>query len=183
MKDSIQIKYTLLIMLVLLMVSCSRADENDDVLAQEEISSMILNVRDELTGVSQSYTYVVNSANTPVIKLEDGKSYIVSVVFRNGSEDITQEIIDERDEHFLIFSFSDSDITVTRTDNEVRNDGKRLGILTNWQVNDAVTGTSSQLNLKLIHDALSVDESQDGTSWGSVTGGETDALAVFGISD
>lgn len=177
------LNYILPLLLLLFLASCSRADENDDVFAQEEISAMELTVVDELSGISQVYTYIANSAFEPEIQLQDGGQYLVTVAFRNGAEDITDEIIDERDEHFLIFGFIDADITLTRLDDDLRADGKRLGVKTRWLVNSAVTGSNPKLNLALIHDAAEVSEAQTGTAWGSVTGGETDALAIFGITD
>ncbi len=177
------LKYILPVVLFLFLQSCSRADENDDVFTQEEISAIELTVVDELSGVSQVYTYIANSTFEPEIQLQDGRQYLVTVAFRNGSEDITDEIIDERDEHFLIFGFTDTDITLTRLDDDLRTDGKRLGVKSRWLVNSAVNGGNPKLNLALIHDAAEVSEAQNGTAWGSVTGGETDALAIFGITD
>ncbi len=171
------------LLLLLFLASCSRADENDDVFTQEEISAIELTVVDELSGTSNTYTYIANSSFQPEILLQDGRSYLVSVAFRNGGEDITEEIIDERDEHFLIFGFTDTDITLTRLDDDLRTDGNRLGVKSRWQVNNSVTGNAPKLNLALIHDAADVSEAQTGTAWGSVTGGETDALAIFGITD
>lgn len=179
----ILLKYILPVVLLLFLQSCSRADENEDVFTQEEISAIELTVVDELSGASSTYTYIANSAFQPAILLQDGRNYLVSVAFRNGAEDITDEIIDERDEHFLIFGFTDTDITLTRLDDDLRTDGKRLGVKSRWQVNNTITGSTPKLNLALIHDAADVSEDQMGTAWGSVTGGETDAVAVFSITD
>lgn len=176
------IKITAILSLMLIF-SCSRADENDDVLSQEEISNIILNVKDDVTGISKTYNCTLNSVNNPVIQLTDGKTYTVSTVFKGGNKDLTQEIIDERDEHFILFNFINSNVAVQRIDPDLRSDGKRLGILTKWTVNNATNGTQPQVLVTLIHDAASVDEAQNGTEWGSVTGGETDALATFGITD
>ena len=51
-----------------------------------------------------------------------------------------------------------------------------------------VTGTHPILSSlcksnQLIHDANSVSETQNGNTFGSVEGGETDAMATFGISN
>ncbi|MCC2591100.1 hypothetical protein [Chryseobacterium sp. MFBS3-17] len=181
MKNTI-IKSLFLAFTLLMIQGCSRADENADVLAQEEVSSVILAVEEQGTGVVQSYTYVANAAHYPHLHLETGKIYDVQVIFRNGSEDITQEIIEERDEHFLIYDFKNAEISLVRTDAEIRNDGKRLGIAVQWTVNQIAT-TDARLELTLYHDPVTVDEGQNGTAWGSVTGGETDAVAFFDITD
>src|SRR5690606_10650833 len=161
----ILLKYILPVVLLLFLQSCSRADENEDVFTQEEISAIELTVVDELSGASSTYTYIANSAFQPQILLQDGRSYLVSVAFRNGAaavrrraEDITDDIVDERNEHFLIFGFTDTDITLTRLDDDLRTDGKRLGVKSRWQVNNTVTGSTPKLNLALIHDAADVSE-------------------------
>ena len=166
-------------------ISCSRADEDEDVLSQEDISNIILNVKDDATGIAQTYNYTVNSATNPVIKLTDGKSYTVTAIFKNGNEDETQSIKSAKDEHFLIYDFQGAQINLTREDDEssTRTDEKKLGLITKWNVIKAVNSPSPQLVLTLIHDATSVNEAQNGTAFGTVEGGETDAMATFGISN
>lgn len=165
------------------MISCSRADENDDVLSQEDISNIILNVKDDATGITATYNYTLNSDTNPTMRLADGKSYTVSAIFKNGNEDATQEITDAKDEHFLIFNFINSNISISRLAgaDDLRADGKRVGLTTKWQVAKAVEGPAPQLVLTLIHGAVSVDDGRNGTAFGSVVGGETDAMATFGI--
>ena len=47
-----------------------------------------------------------------------------------------------------------------------------------------VVGSSSPLlKLTLIHEPASASEAQNGTSWGSVSGGETDAEGTFGLTN
>ena len=179
------IKYILLIFFSLITLNCSRADEDDDVLSQEDISNIILNVKDDVTGITQTYNYTVNSATNPVIKLTDGKSYTVTTVFKNGNEDETESIKSAKDEHFLIFDFQGSQVQMSREDDasSTRSDGNKLGLITKWNVVKAVNGPSPQLEVILIHDAASVSEAQSGTTFGSVEGGETDAVATFDISN
>lgn len=165
--------------------SCSRADEDDDVLTQEDISNIILVVKEEVSGTSATYNYVLNSSTNPTIKLIDGKTYLVSAFFKNGNEDETESIKSAKDEHFLIFNFQGSNINLTREDDEssTRSDGNKVGLSTKWQVQKAVNSSDPKLILTLIHDANSVSEVQNGTTFGSVQGGETDAMATFGISN
>lgn len=168
---------------ILAIFSCHRTDENDDVLSQEDISNIILNVSDGTA--TQTYNYAVNSATNPMIKLTNGKTYTVSALFKNGNADATQDIISAKNEHFLIFNFINSNINLTRIAgaDDLRADGKRIGLTTTWQVVKAANGNSPQLILTLNHDASSVNEAQNGTAFGSVIGGETDAVATFGISN
>jgi len=165
--------------------SCSRADEDEDVLSQEDISNIILKVKDDVTGITKTYNYTVNSPANPVLNLENGKIYTVNAVFLNGNEDETQSIIEAKDEHFLLFNFQNSEVNLTRIDEEssIRSDKKRVGLKTKWQVINAVTGSNPQLVLTVIHDATSVKEEKDGSVFGSVVGGETDAMATYTISE
>ncbi|MDM1556815.1 MULTISPECIES: hypothetical protein [Chryseobacterium] len=166
-------------------ISCQRngSAEEDD-LPQEELTNIVLLVTEEGTTNTISYDYSIGAGGTPTIPLKDGKSYTVEAKFRNGNEDATKEIIDAKNEHFLIFDFPKSDITVAREDGgDLRNDGKRVGLRTKWTVAKAVNGDAPFLKLTLIHSPESVNDAKSGTAWGSVTGGETDAEAKYNLSN
>ncbi len=182
MKLKIIIFFTLIL---ITFVSCSRADENDDVLSQEDISNIILHVKNDATGVVKTYNYTANSVQNPMMTLDNGGIYTVSMVFKNGNQDVTQEIIDAKDEHFITFDFLDSNIQLFRIDgsSSTRSDGKKVGLLTHWHVIQAENGNQPQVHISVIHDAISVDETQTGTTFGSAQGGETDAVAYFDISN
>ena len=179
------IKYLLIVFFSLVFISCSRADEDEDVLSQEDISNIILNVKDDVTGIVKTYNYTVNATTNPVIKLEDGKTYTVEAIFKNGNEDETESIKSAKDEHFLIFDFQGSQIELTREDDEssTRTDGNKLGLLTKWNVIKTLNAPNPKLELQLIHDAVSVSMEQSGSAFGTVEGGETDAVGVFGLSN
>ncbi|TXF75160.1 hypothetical protein [Chryseobacterium sp.] len=178
-----RIPYFLLILFAVLSVSCSRADENEDVLSQEDISNIILKVKDDATGITATYNYTVNSVTVPEIKLTDGKTYTVETVFKNGNEDVTQEIISALDEHFFVFAFQGAQINLTRMDDIIRADGNRVGFKTKWTVIKTVDSAAPVLEFKIIHDAASVNENQNGFAFGTVVGGETDAMAVFRLNN
>lgn len=170
--------------LALTVVSCQRDEEEDD-LPQEELTNIILNVKDLSTSVVTTYNYSVGSGAAPAIKLADGKSYEVEMVFKNGNEDVTQEIKDAKDEHFLTFDFPKSSVTLTRIDDasSTRTDGKKVGLKTKWDVTKVVNSSSPVVKVSLYHESATVSESLNGTVWGSQTGGETDAEATFGLSN
>ncbi|MCW1960775.1 hypothetical protein [Chryseobacterium viscerum] len=171
------------------LTSCNRSDDEADDLPQEELSDVLLRVTDVATGTPVVYDYQVNSTTNPNVKLINGHTYNVEVIFKNGDEDATQEIKDAKDEHFLVYNFPNSDITLTRTDdaNSTRGDGNRVGLKTKWVVNTAVKNASapSQLVLTLFHEPVTVSEasavSGNGVVYGSHTGGETDAQANYNI--
>lgn len=179
----------LAIVLSLGLVSCNRSDDESDDLPQEELSDVLLKVTDDATGIPVVYDYQVNSTSNPNVKLTDGHTYSVEVIFKNGDENATQEIRDAKDEHFLVYNFPNSDITLTRTDDasSTRADGKHVGLKTKWVVNKAVKNASaqSQLILTLFHEPVTVSEassvSGNGVIYGSHTGGETDAQATYNI--
>lgn len=171
------------------LTSCHRSDDEADDLPQEELSDVLLRVTDVATGTSVVYDYQVNSITNPNVKLINGHTYNVEVIFKNGNEDVTQEIKDAKNEHFLVYNFPNSDITLTRTDDDssTRGDGKRVGLKTKWVVNTAVKNASapSQLVLTLFHQPVTVSEtsaaSGNGVIYGTHTGGETDAQANYNI--
>lgn len=178
MKQLIQI-----FILLLAFVSCNRSDFEADDFPQEEITNVILNVKDLSTNVTKSYNYAVGGT-LPNVLLNDGKTYEVGIVFLNGNNSINQAIVNAKDEHFLVFNFPNSEVELTRNDTEIRTDGNKVGIKTTWKVNNAVkTGFNAKVIVTLIHDAVSVSEAQNGTAWGSVNGGETDAEAEFTITE
>lgn len=180
------IKLLAILFITITVVSCQRdgSAEEDD-LPQEELTNIILLVKEDTpTAPTIEYNYSIGAGGIPTIPLTDGKSYIVSAVFKNGNEDATQEIIDAKNEHFLIFDFPKSNIAVDRLDGgDLRNDGKRVGLKTKWTVTKAVDGTSPLLKLTLIHAPQSVNDAKSGTAWGSVVGGETDAEATYNLSN
>ncbi|WP_343642886.1 hypothetical protein [Chryseobacterium sp.] len=171
------------------LTSCNRSDDEADDLPQEELSDVLLRVTDEATGVPVVYDYQVNSTTNPNVKLINGHTYNVEVIFKNGDEDTTQEIKEAKNAHFLVYNFPNSDITLTRTDDESskRDDGNRVGLKTKWVVNTAVKNASapSQLVLTLFHEPVTVSEasavSGNGVIYGTHTGGETDAEANYNI--
>ncbi|WP_027385626.1 hypothetical protein [Chryseobacterium gregarium] len=169
--------------------SCNRSDDEADDLPQEELSDVLLKVTDASTGTSVVYDYQVNSTTNPNVKLTNGHMYNVEVIFKNGDEDATQEIRDAKDEHFLVYNFPNSDVSLTRTDDasSTRADGKHVGLKTQWVVNTAVKNASApaQLVLTLYHEPTTVSEassvSGNGVVYGAHTGGETDAQANYNI--
>lgn len=172
--------------LIFSIISCQRnAEAAEDDLPQEEFSMIRLEITDtENPATSSFYAYYVGTAAAPVIPLTDGKSYEVTVTFWNGNDDVTQSIKDAKNEHFIIFDFPKSTINLTREDGEdsTGNLGK-IGLKTKWDVVKVIDSQSPLLKLTLIHEPVSTDENQNGTSWGSAVGGETDAEATFTLSN
>jgi len=188
-KNTTLILGLLMIAFSLSLTSCNRSDDEKDDLPQEELSDVLLKVTDAATQTTVTYDYQVNSTTNPNVKLVDGHTYNVEVIFKNGDEDATDEIRTAKDEHFLVYNFPNSDIVMTRTDDasSTRADGKHVGLKTKWVVNTAVknAAATSQLVLTLYHEPVSVSEasavSGNGVVYGIQTGGETDAQALYNI--
>ncbi len=178
----------ILIFALALVFSCQgNSHAEDDDIPQEELTNVIVNVKNLSSGEINSYNYAVGLTALPNIKLENGTKYDVELVFKNGNEDVTNEIKEAKNEHFLLFNFPQSKVNLIRTDTEesTRADGKKVGLKTQWEVIKAVNEPqqTAHLILSLIHDPISVSEALDDTTWGSVNGGETDAEARFQISN
>ena len=177
------IKFLSIILFAITVNSCQRdMDAEEDDIPQEEITNIILNVKDIEAGTTKSYNYIIGS-ESPTIILTNGKTYDVEAIFKNGYEDVTEEIKEAKDEHFLIFDFPKSDIHLTREDDE-ESTGKlgKVGLKTKWTVNNVSDSSTGLLILSVIHDPISASEEKSGTSWGSAKGGETDSEARYFLS-
>lgn len=179
------IKLLTVLFLSITAISCQRdGSAQEDDIPQEELTNIVLLVTEDGTTNTIPYNYSIGAGGQPTIPLKDGKSYTVVATFKNGNEDATDEILKAKNEHFLIFDFPQSNITLERLDGgDLRNDGKRVGLRTKWTVVKAVNGTAPILKLDLIHAPQSVNDAKSGTAWGSVVGGETDAEAKFNLSN
>lgn len=179
------IKLLAALLITFTVFSCQRdgSAEEDDI-PQEELTNVILSVRDVNTTTAIRYNYSIGAGGQPNIKLEDGKSYEVSVIFQNGDEDVTDEIRQAKNEHFLIFDFPKSNINVTRLDGTSSTGSLgKVGLITRWDVVKVVNNAGPFLKLDLIHAPQSANEAKNGTAWGSVVGGETDAEATFNLTN
>ena len=180
------IKLLAVLFIAITVVSCQRdgSAEEDD-LPQEELTNIILLVKEDVPGaIAIEYNYSIGAGGIPTIPLTNGKSYIVNTRFYNGNEDVTQEIIEAKDEHFLIFDFPKSTINLTREDGILSTgDLGQVGLITKWNVVNVVNSAEPFLKLDLIHAPQSASSSQYGTAWGSVIGGETDAEATFNLTN
>ena len=184
------IKLLAVLFVAITVVSCQRdGSAAEDDLPQEDLTNIILNVKDVAAGTTKTYNYSMGAGGAQAIQLTDGKTYQVTAEFKNGNEDATQEIKDAKDEHFLVFNFPNSDIALTRTDDasSTRADGKRVGLKTEWVVTKAIKNptATSQLIFTLYHEPATVSEdseaSGNGIIYGKQTGGETDAQANYNI--
>lgn len=196
MKNKFRLRSVASILAVLLVVfgltSCHRDDDESDDLPQEEMTNVILNVTDE-AGVKVPYNYVINGSSSPVIKLVDGKTYTVEAQFMNGTDDVTKEIKEAKDNHFIIFNFPNSKIDVARLDgDDSTTSTHKVGLKTKWTVNKVNNSSTPTLVLTLKHAEQKEDlqpneaavTSTNGIQWGTAGAkAEDDAKITFGLSN
>ncbi|MDR6299745.1 hypothetical protein [Mesonia maritima] len=168
--------------------SCSDDDDGSPEIINEEevITDVSLTFTNE-SGDETTYTYTdpqYRDENyvAPTIQLTSGETYQVEANFYNNSnpndpEVITEEIMEERDDHFLTYDFVDAEINLTRTDGEqsTDSDGIKIGLSTQWIAGSAENG---EVVVSLIHQPT---EKITNPAEGSFTGGETDAQVTFAL--
>lgn len=180
---------TLVLFAAVLLFSC-RNDDNDnipeDIHEHEEIEKLVVKLTNKNDAADiQTINYIGGVADAH-IHAHAGDVYTVELDFQVKHDDhyhsANDEILEEKDEHFIIFNFAGADVRVKRAaDDIVRTDGKRLGLKTEWTV--VSTTTNGKANIKLIHAPTSVNENSPSSDnqLGSVVGGESDVDALIDI--
>lgn len=178
---------TLVLFAAFILFSCRNNDEiPEDIHEHEEIEKLVVTATNKNnTSDVQVVNYIGGAADVP-LHLEQGATYAVKLDFQvkhdGHYESANDEIIDEKDEHFITFQFSDSDVNVSRaSDDVVRTDGKKLGLSTEWKIN-AVSATA-KANIKLVHTPTSVNQNYPtaDNQQGQTSGGETDVNALVNL--
>lgn len=156
----------------------------EDTHDHDEVNKIVLTVTENGTNNTQTITYQTGSGADRALSLASGKTYTSSVEFfgtHDGKEEnMTEDIIEEKDEHFITYSFAGVSINVTRTSEDTeRTDKNKLGLKTQWTVTSTPSSTSKVV-VGLVHGAKSVNATAN-NGGGAVEGGETDAAAVINI--
>ena len=167
-------------------LSCRNSDDiPEDIHEHEEIEKVVLTLTEQGTANVQTINYIGGTADSN-ISLENGKTYDVSLDFLHKHDDdyhsMVHEIEEEKDEHFITYEFAGVSANVIRTAEDiVRNDGKKLGLKTQWTVTSATI--NAKVNIKLFHGASSVNDMHPSAEnqLGITTGGEADVNAMFNI--
>ena len=178
---------TLVLFADLILFSCRNADDiPEDIHEHEEIEKLVITAtnKNDASDV-QTINYIGGVADAD-FDFQAGNIYAVKLDFQVKHDDhyhsVNEEIIEEKDEHFITFEFADSDISVKRNSEDViRTDGKKLGLNTDWTIN-SVSETGSVI-IKLVHGATSVEENFPSVNdlKGKTTGGETDVNAKIDL--
>lgn len=168
---------SLLLFAAVLLFSCR--DGNDipeDIHEHEEVGQVVINVTNKADGKLQKVT-ITDGVTEDHLHLSEGATYAVDVNFQikhgNHYHD-AEEIIEEKDMHFVTYKFSGAEINVKRTaEDVVRTDGKKLGLKTEWTVAKSAAGKA---NITLVHGATAVNDNSPSpdNQLGSTVGGESD---------
>ena len=170
-------KYLIILSILFISQSCSK-DDPKEIHEHEEIN------RGSLTFVegSNSETFTWDEGSTiPTINIDANKTYQVGFYAYNASnpsdvENVTTEIIEEADEHFVFYELAGiSNLTIQSATNDVSDsDGIPININTSWTTGDAESGT---VRVYLIH-----GPSSKSGSTRAQFGGGTDLEVNFPIS-
>lgn len=178
---------TLVLFTALLVFSCrSNDDIPEDIHEHEEIEKMVVTITNKNDASDIQIINYIGGVADKHIHVHSGDVYAVELDFQVKHDDhyhsVNDEIIEEKDEHFILYNFAGADVTVKRAaDDIVRTDGKKIGLKTEWIINN--TTSTGKVNIKLNHGASSVNDNypSTGNQLGSVTGGESDIDATIDL--
>ncbi|MDT0559531.1 hypothetical protein RM697_12780 [Ichthyenterobacterium sp. W332] len=173
--------------LVTSFTSCSDDDDPTPVLEEELITNLTLtftntaNASDVVVMTSLAPDGLEDGTTTELVtgSFSAGATYELRLGLLNASEDpaddvLNDDIIPEADEHFFAYAVNGLNFTLTRDASDVDGpDGSKLGVFTTW---DAGAASSGNLQIRLIHEPSSVDDSNE---FGSTTGGSEDFNITF----
>lgn len=161
-------------------VSCSK-DDPKQIHDHEGIHEVIISVTESGTTSTTTYEFVDGQTLGETITLKKGKTYDFEVTNLNNDDDenIISEVVEEKDEHFFVYSTTLTDFVFTRTDTDktTRTNGAKLGVNTQLTVNKSQTGN---LVIVLKHQATSVSDTAN-NNLGSSEGGATDVEVTFPV--
>tara|TARA_A200000113_G_scaffold44693_1_gene36225 strand:- start:1105 stop:1671 length:567 start_codon:yes stop_codon:yes gene_type:complete len=171
---ALKIFFTLLASTVI--YTCSKSDDEPEEVNEEEVINRVSIV---LSDGSTSQTVTWDEGSTPpAITLDVDKTYTASIYFYDASdptdvEDITEEVIEEVDEHFVLWEIAGlSDFLITSAPTDYAgSDGIPINLITEWATGGAESGN---IKVTLIHEPAN----KTGTTRSSI-GGETDIELTF----
>ncbi|GAA4276088.1 type 1 periplasmic binding fold superfamily protein [Aquimarina mytili] len=168
-----------IIFIVSILASCSDDDDNPIVINEEEtITTVKLSVTESGTTTTQEFEWTESSQDD--ITLKANTSYNIKIQFLDESnpndvEDITEEVIAEKDEHFVFYETTVGGLTFDNaSDDTVDANNVGINISTDWSAGDAATGV---IRAFLIHEPTS----KTGDSRADF-GGETDIEVDFNVT-
>lgn len=174
------LKFHLILFAGIALSACSSDDTPPKLINEEElIDRVVLEVTESETQETEVYIWEEGGEAPLPVVLTSGKTYTVKTGFFNASDpanvlDITEEVIEEADEHQVFYETTVSSLSITpAADDYEDNQGNKLGILNTW---NATGTTSGNVTIYLIHEPVS----KTGTNRDDL-GGETDVQVSFSV--
>ncbi|MCP2039309.1 MULTISPECIES: hypothetical protein [Chryseobacterium group] len=178
---------SLVLFAAFILFSCRNNDEiPEDIHEHEDIEKLVVTATNKNNASDVQTVNYIGGVADKHLHLEVGATYAVKLDFQVKHDDhyhsANNDIIKEKDEHFITFQFSDSDVTVQRTsDDVVRTDGNKVGLSTEWKINSV--SATGKANIKLVHTPTSVNQNYPSAEnqQGQTSGGETDVNALVDL--
>lgn len=179
---------SLSLLAALTFTACSSDDDAPaPVLEQEEITTLNVFLTAEGGTEELKFSYRDldgDGTNAEVVSnnLDANTTYTGRLEFLNENdspvEDITEEIIEEDDEHQIFFATS-SGLNVTTEYLDQDGDGNPIGVEFRLTIGDASTGN---MTILLIHEGNKFAEGANEGVYSSSVGGDTDIEVVFSVT-
>lgn len=170
---------TLALLAAFFILSCRNDDAvPEDVHEHDEIGKVVLTLTNKADASDVQTVNVISGEADGHLHLHAGDTYTAVLDFQIKHDDhyhSSDEIEEEKDQHFITFGPANADIVVLRAaDDIVRTDGQKLGLKTEWTVSS--TQETGKMNIKLIHGPSTVNQNYPSATnqLGQTTGGETD---------
>ena len=171
-------KYALILLTTLAFIQCNNDDDTPELINEEE---EINRIEIKVTGDSGPEIYTWNEGDNGLdLPLAASGTYQVEVSFFDASdpndvEAINPEVIEEADEHHVLFENSSAVLAIANASNDNQDSsGNPLGLKTTWTTSDA---GSAVVRLFLIHEPTTKSgQSRDDF------GGETDVQLDINVT-
>lgn len=171
----------------LVLQGCRDRDIPEDIHEHEEIELITLTVTEQGNPSQQQEIKYIGGVASEKLLLEPGKSYLASLDFFHGHDDhyhsMLEEIIEERDEHFIVYELAGIEAKFERTlDDMTRSDGNKLGLSARITVESVASPAA--INIKLIHapSRVNMNYPSNEKQLGEVTGGEADVNMTIPVN-
>lgn len=171
-------KLAFILFTFLAITSCGDDDEPAVINEEETITKVRLTVTKKDSSTSKTYDWTASSK--PDITLEPNTSYRVEAQFLDESdpndvEDITKEVIKEKDEHFVFYDTTVSGLTFDSATGDTIDSNKiPINLVTLWKTTGETNGV---VKIFLIHEPTTKSgDSRDDF------GGETDIEVDFKVT-
>lgn len=167
--------------------SCRNDEAPADIHNHDEVQYLTVKLTNQADSTEvQTSTFKAGGADQ-LITLKNGAVYNVELSLSephgDHTHDVTDEIIEEKEEHFFTYRFANVQVKVKRTDlaETTRKDGTKVGLKTQWTVVSAPE-KGAKVNVILHHKPASVTVADaQGDEAGTAKGGEEDIDAIFDV--